>query len=152
MKFTYDVPFGAVADFVDGALTIVIKEDEWNEAQLQAFQQPLQGYLVNMAGLAFVLVEGGPLDTCDVIFDAYRSDEKDSFFAEECLTVRLFCLDSNNEVVKRAERTLSKEVTAQFQNQMVEMGDEEFEVNVNGIQAHYEPSELGRKAWYSFRF
>ena len=39
MKFPYDIPEGAVMDYVDGRFVIAIKDDCWNEEELALLKQ-----------------------------------------------------------------------------------------------------------------
>ncbi|MDE5759085.1 MAG: hypothetical protein K2H85_10810 [Allobaculum sp.] len=58
----WDLEEGTAMDYVDGVLCLVIKDDEWNENQLQAANDPFSVLACETNGLLIFLVEGGPLD------------------------------------------------------------------------------------------
>ncbi len=58
----WDLEEGAAMDYVDGVLWLVIKDDEWNENQLQAANDPFSVLVCETTGLLIFLLEGGPLD------------------------------------------------------------------------------------------
>ena len=62
MKFPYDIPEGAVMDYVDGRFVVAVKDDCWNEEELALLKQ--EPFVVTMCwynGILPFILEGGPV-------------------------------------------------------------------------------------------
>ncbi len=154
-KFPWPMEEGAAVDFADGELIFAIKDDEWNDEQLESAKQPFQVEVCFDNGLIFFLLEGGPLDTCDFYFNIQDCDEKDALLASKNLEVQALLINDQDVIQAVKSATLSTKQTTELidllkkQNQ-TEFMPGEYDCNVEGMQAAFEPAELARYAKFSF--
>lgn len=143
-------------DYAEGTLLFVVKDTDWNENQIQSAQRdPFHVVACETNGLLIFLLEGGPLDTCDFYFNIQDCDEKEKLLADNSLPVQALLVDGDNTIVAVKSATLSRQATqalhALFEKQdQMDFMPGEYDCNVEGMQAAFEPAELGRYEKLSF--
>ncbi len=154
-KFPWPIEEGAVADFADGELILAVKDDEWNDAQLERAAEPFTVEVCETNGIVIFLMEGGPLDTCDYYFNIQDCEAKDEFLAQKNLKVQAVLMDKEDiiRIIKTA--SLSEEKTKEVidllkKQENFEFMPGEYDCNVEGLQSAYEPTELAKYAKTSF--
>ena len=86
----WDLDEGAVMDFVDSEMLMILKDDEWNENQQKsATENPIQVVVCETNGTLIFLAEGGPIDTCDFYFNIQDCDEKKALLEQRNLEVQI---------------------------------------------------------------
>lgn len=146
----WDLEEGAVMDFVENQILLILKDEDWNENQLQsATDNPIQVVVCENNGVLIFLAQGGPIDTCDFYFNIQECDEKKALLEQRNLDVRLLLVNRENRIVALKSTTLSLKLTEQLvdilqkQDQYPFMSGE-FDANVDGLMATFEPAELYR--------
>ncbi|WP_317300617.1 hypothetical protein [Allobaculum stercoricanis] len=146
----WDLEEGAVMDFVENQILLILKDEDWNENQLQsATDNPIQVVLCETNGVLIFLAQGGPIDTCDFYFNIQECDEKKMLLEQRNLDVRLLLVNRENRIVALKSTTLSLKLTEQIVD-ILQKQDQypfmpgEFDANVDGLMATFEPAELYR--------
>lgn len=143
-------------DFADGELIFAIKDADWNENQIRSADAgPFSVLACETNGLLIFLLEGGPLDTCDFYFNVQECDEKDALLSCRSLPVQAVLIDKDNRIADIKSATLSEKTTdalrVLFEKQnAMEFMPGEYDCNVEGMQAAFEPAELARYKKLSF--
>lgn len=146
----WDLDEGAVMDFVDSEMLMILKDDEWNENQQKsATENPIQVVVCETNGTLIFLAEGGPIDTCDFYFNIQDCDEKKALLEQRNLEVRLLMVNKENRIVSIKSTTLSLKATAQIEELFRKQAEYdfmpgEFDSNVDGLIATFQPAELYR--------
>lgn len=153
--FPWDLEIGCAMDYVDGSFLLVVKDDEWNDDQLEACKDPFQAEVCETNGLILFLLEGGPLDTCDFSFNIQECDQKDELMAQDCLTIQALLIDKDNKICAVKSRTLNQKDSALLKSLLQKQldtpfADGEFDVNLQGLMDTYEPAELNKFAKLTF--
>lgn len=154
-KFPWSIDEGAVVDFADGKLIFAVKDDSWNDEQIRRVGEPFSVLVCESNGIVAFLLEGGPLDTCDFYFNIQDCDEKKQLMDTENLDVQVVFIDGQDIIQAMKTGTLSREKTKEIQailkkQEQFEFMPGEYEVNVEGLQSAYEPSELAKYQKTSF--
>ncbi len=154
-KFPWQIDEGAVCDYVDGTLILAVKDDEWNDAQLERAGEPFGVEVCETNGIVIFLMDGGPLDTCDFYFNIQECDEKKELMAQKNLKVQAVLIDKDDviRIIKTGSLTLEKtrELQELFKKQEAyDFMPGEYDCNVEGLQSAYEPTELAKYAKTSF--
>jgi hypothetical protein len=155
-KFAYQIDMGAVMDFADGRFILAFKDDDWNEEQLALFQEGLDVNFGWWNGIAFFVVEGGPLDSADLYFNIQDCDQADSLLALEQIPVELVLVNEKDEVCGRKYKLLDAAQSAILHNLLAKQkdmafGPNEFDVNMEGLMNAYEPFELNKFSQLAFK-
>ncbi len=154
-KFPWPMDEGAAVDYASRELIFAIKDDEWNEDQLESAKQPFEAEVCYDNGLVFFLLEGGPLDTCDFYFNIQECDDREELLQQQNLEVQALLIDANDVIRAVKSTTLSTKQTAQLMDLLQKQNQTEFmpgeyDCNVEGMQAAFEPAELARYAKFKF--
>ena len=147
--FPYQIEPGAIMDYVEDRFLLVIKDEDWNQDQLQLCKQPIDCHLCTTADIFIIVVEGGAIDSSDFYFNIQDCDWKDRLLAQSEVVLELVLLNDKNEICLKKTKTLSKtdsQTILQLLNKQanIQFQQNEYEVNVQGIQSAYEPYELSR--------
>ncbi|MBF0578216.1 hypothetical protein IM774_00070 [Erysipelotrichaceae bacterium RD49] len=154
--FPWPMDDGAAMDFANGQLILAVKDEDWNENQLEsAAKNPFNVLACETNGMIIFLMEGGPLDTCDFYFNIQECDEKDRLLAQKNLDVQAVLIDGNNVIKAVKSATLSAKTTEElhklFEKQAkMEFMPGEYDVNLDGLMSAMEPPELARYGKVSF--
>lgn len=146
----WDLEEGAVMDFVENQMLLILKDEDWNENQLQsATDNSIQVVVCENNGVLIFLAQGGPIDTCDFYFNVQECDEKKALLAQRNLDIRLLLVNNENRIVSIKSATLSLKLTEQLVEILKKQAEYpfmpgEFDANVDGLMATYEPAELYR--------
>lgn len=149
-KFPWPLEEGTAMDFADGELILAVKDEDWNDSQLEsAKNSPFSVLFCETNGLIIALLEGGPLDTCDFYFNIQECDAKDELLACKNLPIQAVLIDGQNNIAEIKSTTLSSEKTEElrklFEKQaQMEFMPGEYDVNLDGMLAAFEPAELAR--------
>ena len=154
-KFPWSIDEGAVADFADGRLILAVKDDEWNDAQIERAGETFLVEVAETNGIVIFLMEGGPLDTCDFYFNINDCDEANTLLAQKNLDVQAVLIDKDDIIRIIKSASLSSEKTKEIiellrKQKNYDFMPGEYEVNVEGLQSAYAPSELAKFAKTSF--
>lgn len=149
MKFPYDIPEGAVMDYVDGRFVVAVKDDCWNEEELALLKQ--EPFVVTMCwynGILPFILEGGPVDSSDVYFNIQESDAGDEILGlETAPDMEIVLVDAENMVEWQKRKTLPDAFWQQLKQLLKQQAQTafmpgEYDVNVEGLMSAYEPFEL----------
>lgn len=144
---------GTVMDYVDHEFVFVIKDEEWTEFELTALQKrPLEIAFVYKFDIAiFLLTLEDAIDTSDFIFNVhdnvYDVQLYEPFAKGSGYTCAFYLVDADNIVRGRKIVQLSNEMSSAIakclkQQQENPYREEEFQCNLEGLQAAWEPFEL----------
>lgn len=151
-KFPWPIEEGAAVDFTDGTFLFVLKDDTWNEAQLESMKaEPLSLLFGTPMDLGMFLLEGGALDTCDFYFDPAACDALPELLQAKEAAVDVVLVDGNDSICFSRKRRIPDALFAQLQQRLgaiarSEKAPDEFEVNAMGLMSAYEPAELAKFA------
>ncbi len=145
-KFPYEIEDGAIMDFVDGKFMFVLKDHAWSEEEIKMLKKVRIAFCFTN-DLAIYVLEGGDIDSSDFYFNIQECDEKDRLLSHEILPVEIVLVDQNNEICLKKSGAFSKEESAKIKDFLKRQSEisfmpGEYDVNVSGMQAAYEPYEL----------
>lgn len=153
-KFPVDIEEeGTIMDYVDHEFVFVIKDEMWTEFELAALKrQPLTIDFVYKYDIAiFLLTVEDAIDTSDFIFNVHDNTYDEQLFGEFAkgsgYTCVIYLIDAKNIVKGRRIVQLSNAMSSTIakclkQQQDVLYREEEFQCNLEGLQATWEPFEL----------
>lgn len=150
-KFSYDLPMGTAVDYVEDRFLLVVKDDDWNEDQIQLMKKPFSLHLCFTNGIIAFILEGGALDSADFYFNIQESDEKEKALQKDLFDVEIVFVNEKNEVCFRKRHTLNKAQSEVLHQTLLQQNDWEFmpneyDINLDGIFSAYEPYDLIRFA------
>ncbi|MBB5183502.1 hypothetical protein [Catenisphaera adipataccumulans] len=156
-KFAYDVELGAVMDYVEDHFMLVIKDEDWNEEELELLKAPIDLHFCYTQDIAIFVLEGGDIDSSDFYFNVQDCDWKDQLLASDQVDVEVILLNKKNEICWSRRKTLNPEQSRKILDCIRRQAETtfmpgEYDVNVQGIQSAYEPYELNKFAVVSIRF
>lgn len=144
---------GTVMDYVDDEFVFVIKDEEWTDFELDALKKkPLEIQFVYKFDIAvFLLTLEDAIETSDFIFSCHDNEYQESlwktFASGDGYMCTLYLI--NKDGVIRGKRrvrlsaTMSDIISEKLRIQRdVPYYEEEFAVNLEGLQNAYEPFEL----------
>ena len=132
-KFKYDMEMGAVMDFVEDRFMLVIKDESWSQEELDLLKNPMDLHFCYTQDIAIFVLEGGDIDSSDFYFNIQDCDWKDACLNSELVNIDVYLLNGK------------KQAQVQFMQ-------DEYDVNVLGIQSAYQPYELNKYAVVSTKF
>lgn len=150
-KFKYDMDMGAIMDFVEDRFMLVIKDETWSEEELEMLKKQVDLHFCYTQDIAIFVLEGGDIDSSDFYFNIQDCDWKEELLKKEVLDLEVYLLNKKNEICWKKAKTFSKEESAKIldclnRQARVEFMQDEYDVNVLGIQSAYEPYELNKYA------
>lgn len=74
--FKYDIDMGAIMDFVEDRFMLVIKDEIWNQEELNLLKQ-MDLHFCYTQDIAIFVLEGGDIDSSDFYFNIQDCDWKD---------------------------------------------------------------------------
>lgn len=156
-KFKYDMEMGAVMDFVEDRFMLVIKDESWSQEELDLLKNPMDLHFCYTQDIAIFVLEGGDIDSSDFYFNIQNCDWKDACLNSELVNIDVYLLNGKNEICWKKSKTLSKEDSQQIldclsKQTQVQFMQDEYDVNVLGIQSAYQPYELNKYAVVSTKF
>lgn len=156
-KFAYEIENGAIMDFVDDRFMLVIKDDVWEPEEIKMLKAANKLTFCWTMDIAIFVFEGGDIDSSDFYFNIQECDQKDSLLQKELLDVEVVLVDGNNEICWSKQKTLNKEQSQAIlqclkKQAEISFAEDEFDINVQGLQSAYEPFELEKYALFTMSF
>ncbi len=148
--FKYDIDMGAIMDFVEDRFMLVIKDEIWNQEELNLLKQ-MDLHFCYTQDIAIFVLEGGDIDSSDFYFNIQDCDWKDELLKKEVLDLEVYLVNKKNEICWKKAKTFSKDESSKIldclnRQARVEFMQGEYDVNVLGIQSAYQPYELNKYA------
>lgn len=147
---------GIVVDYTNGAFIIAIKDDVWQEYEIQALKQHKVhiSFLYERVCAIFLLTVDDAIETSDASFDIHSCEEANKILSiqkGECYQVEIYLIDKNNEIVASRVITLSLPATMLLQESLQKQmdtpyDDEGFDRALMKIQGVQQPFELEERA------
>ncbi len=154
MKFEAEIEeLGTVMDYVEDRFIFVIKDQFWNDVELQmAKTTPFEIDFVYRYDVAVFLLSVGDIDTSDFYFNVQENDWREALLSgTDCLQCTLVLLDENNMICFKRNATLSKEASDQIRSALAKQNEVvfhegEYDVNMQGLMSALEPFEMQQYA------
>lgn len=144
---------GTLMDYLDDEFVFIVKDDVWTAFELDALQHHCitMQFVYKFDIAIFLITIDDAMDTSDFIFcchdQVYPASLWKTFERGEGYLCSLYFLDGNNVVKGRRRMQLSSDTSniiaknLRLQKQQT-YREEEFCVNLAGLQSAYEPFEL----------
>lgn len=158
-KFPYDIPEGAVMDYVNGCFLLVVKDDIWNQEEIDLLKtEPFTVHVCATNGILPFILEGGPVDSSDLYFNIQECDAREEILSKtDPYEMEIMLVDENNDICYDTRKTLSLSQSSLLRSELekqaaMEFMPGEYDTNVEGLMSAYEPFELLKYARCAIKF
>lgn len=146
-------------DYVDGRFLLVVKDDIWNQDELDLLKsETFTVHVCATNGILPFILEGGAVDSSDLYFNIQECDAREEILTrQEPYDMEIMLVDGNNDIRWHKRKTLSVSQNALLKSELekqaaMEFMPGEYDTNVEGLMSAYEPFELLKYARCAIKF